>query len=106
MSIATPTELELSEAVQEWLVKHEASDEFARVSSIAQDCFPGMIAMDAFIQDDPDEENMTSAILLIKLPDSYSLDALQDQRRRYYRMLVEEIGNIVVPQVGILFDFV
>jgi len=78
-------------AVGEFIARQEAQREFQRVCELANKCFPAVIGLDVMLQEDPDEDGRTQAVVCIKLPEPHPEDQLQAARKRFHERLIAEI---------------
>jgi hypothetical protein len=88
MSITTFGDVAVEPSVIEFLKRHGAEGEFQGVLEVARECFPQWCAAEAYLQEDPDVDNRWQVILHITLPESYSLDDVQELHRRSAERLV------------------
>jgi len=97
MKTATSPEVIFEPGVVEFLKRSAAEEEFQRTCALVRSCFPELRIIQAYLQEDPDEDDRWNVILQIALSPSHPLDLLQAQRRRFSEQLVEQVPPASFP---------
>jgi len=105
MASATIHEFTADQPVNEFLRQRGVDPEFRTVCNLVRECFPGLIGLDARLQDDPDEDGRSQVVVCAKLPDSYPDNLLQAGLRRYHDRLVAEIPLASCPLFALITEF-
>jgi hypothetical protein len=83
--------------VTDFLVRHGAEREFGKICELVRDSFPELTGLEVMLQEDPDEDGRTQAVLCAKLPEAYPDDQLQASVRRYHERLIAELPLSYCP---------
>jgi hypothetical protein len=97
MKSATSPEVIFEAGVIEFVKRNAAEDEFQRTCALVRNCFPELRIIQAYLQEDPDEDDRWHVVLQITLSPSHPLDLLQAQRRRFSEQLVEQVPPASFP---------
>ncbi len=95
----------LSQDVQDLLRAKSAEPEFCKTEELIREFFPEMLALNIYLQEDPDEEGITRVILEAVLPESMSERPLGDYLTPFYTELHQRLPNVTWPVCGLSIDF-
>jgi hypothetical protein len=102
VNIETPT---VDTSLRGFLQRHDAEPAFAALCDLVRESFPDARAIEAFLWEDPDEEDRSKAMLRITLPPSQPPELLRNRRGHYYDQLTERLPLSQLPLFGLLLDF-
>lgn len=105
MSTAITPELMLKPEVAEYLKRKGTEADFRTAWEIVRECFPARHNVEVELQEDPDEDGRCWVVFAITLPDSYSLDVLREQERRYHELKMERLAANPDPAFSLWFNF-
>jgi hypothetical protein len=107
MKTETSPEVNFEPGVVEFLKRSAAEEEFQRTCALVRSCFPELRIIQAYLQEDPDEDDRKRVVLHAILPPSHPLDLLQEQQHRYYEQLVEQCPPAKYPDpiCGLMIGF-
>ena len=94
----------LSKDVQNVLRATSAESEFYITEQIVRESFPELMALNVYLQEDPDEEGITRVILEAVLPESMTFDLLHERKMAYYDAIATRLVDVEWPVCGLSID--
>jgi hypothetical protein len=106
MASTISEELAVDPSVSTFLQRRGAQEELRKICELARGCFPGLIGLEVTLQEDPDEDGRSQAVVCTRLAESYPDMQLRLGLRRYHERLVTEIPLPLCPLFALIIQFV